>query len=180
MGTRSKQDRCQHLAAFEAAVQEYQAALLRYAARIVYDPDAAQDVVQNAFIRLFNKWKDPLDPSPQLSSWLYRVTHNCAVDYLRRETRRRELHRKQADEKPGFAAPDRGLGLKISERAEDAARALHTLSLREQQLVVLKVYEEKTYKEISEITGLSVGNVGYILHHAMKNMAAELQRISTS
>jgi len=53
---------------------------------------------------------------------------------------------------------------------------LRTLSAREQQLVILKVYEEKTYKEISEITGLSAGNVGYILHHAMKKMSQVLKQ----
>jgi DNA-directed RNA polymerase specialized sigma24 family protein len=45
-------------------------------------------------------------------------------------------------------------------------------------MVILKVYEEKSYKEISEITGLSVSNVGYILHFAMKKLAEELKKTS--
>ena len=44
------------------------------------------------------------------------------------------------------------------------------------QFTKLKVYEEKSYKEIGEITGLSTGNVGYILHHAMKKLAKELRK----
>ena len=43
-------------------------------------------------------------------------------------------------------------------------------------LIVLKVYEERSYKEIAEIAGLSVGNVGFILHTAMKKLAAVLER----
>ena len=62
----------------------------------------------------------------------------------------------------------------ISDRAENAAEALSRLSDRERQLVVLKVYEEKSYKEIAEITGLTVGNVGFILHTAIKKLAAML------
>ena len=58
--------------------------------------------------------------------------------------------------------------------AENAAEALSRLSVRERQLVVLKVYEEKSYKEIAEITGLTVGNVGFILHTAIKKLAAML------
>ena len=50
------------------------------------------------------------------------------------------------------------------------------MSLREQQLVILKVYEEMSYKEISEITDLTVSNVGYILHHAMRKMADALKK----
>jgi len=163
--------------AFEAVVSEYEGPLLRYASRILLDYDAAQDVVQNTFIKLFRRWKDELTPSPQISSWLYRVAHNGAVDYLRKENRRRDLHQRQAQERRDFAPANRGEGFRISEDAHRAVGALHTLSLREQQLVVLKVYEEKSYREISEITGLTVSNVGYILHHAMKKMAATLKEM---
>lgn len=178
-GMKKEQKRAQarRLAAFEVVVSEYEAALLRYAGRILHNDNAAQDVVQNAFIRLFRRWEDDMTPSPKLSSWLYRVTHNCAVDYLRKESRRHLLHTRLAEEHAKFAPPDRGKAFRISEAAEGAAAALKTLKLREQQLVVLKVYEEKSYKEISEITGLTVSNVGYILHHAMKKMAAELKKV---
>ena len=176
MGKQSKELKAARLAAFETIVSEYEAGLLRYAARLVNDYNVAQDVVQDTFIRLFRKWEDKLEPSPKISSWLYRVAHNCAVDYLRKETRHHVLHRRQAREKRQFVPPDRGEGFRISAEAERAAAALGMLDLREQQLVVLKVYEEKSYREISEITGLTVSNVGYILHHAMKKLAAELKK----
>ena len=174
--TTAKEIRDERLAAFDGAVSEYEVGLLRYATRILRNQDAAQDVVQEAFLRLFRAWKQSLAPCPQLSSWLYRVTHNCAVDYVRKESRRRLLHLKQAGERQEYALPDRGQAFRISEAAERASRMLTTLSLREQQLVILKVYEEKSYKEISAITGLTTSNVGYILHHAMKKMAAQLKK----
>jgi RNA polymerase sigma factor (sigma-70 family) len=159
------------LEAFDEIVAEYEAALLRYAARIVRNSAAAQDVVQTTFIKLFRFWKDDSKPSPQLSAWLYRVTHNGAVDYLRKETRHSSLLRRHAEEHDCLHQEGRSRGL-VSEQAERAARCLSKISLREQQIVVLKVYEEKSYREISQITGLSEGNVGYILHHAMKKLAA--------
>jgi len=170
-GTDNNADR---MAAFNAMVSEYEGALLRYAVRIVRHHDVAQNVVQDTFIRLFRNWKDEFKPCPKLSSWLYCVAHNCAVDHLRRETRRNLLHLHHAREHEEFTPPVRGEGFEISEDAERAAQALRTLNLREQQLVVLKIYEDKSYAEISEISGLTVGNVGYILHHAMKKLAAEL------
>jgi len=163
--------------AFEAVVSQYEGPLLRYTGRILLDRDAAQDVVQNAFIKLFRRWKDELKPSPQVSSWLYRVAHNGAVDYLRKENRRRALHQRHARDRLDFAPADRGDAFRISEDAHRAVKALHNLSLREQQLVVLKVYEEKSYREIAEIAGLTVSNVGYILHHAMKKMATALKKM---
>ena len=162
---------------FETVVAAYEAPLLRYVRRMVSSDDLAQDMVQNAFIRLYRRWTDPLAPSPQISAWLYRVAHNCAVDHLRNENRRHALHQRHAVEQPEHIGPDRGEGFHLSEAAEQVAAALAALPLRDRQLVVLKVYEEKSYKEISDITGLSVGNVGYILHHAMKRLAVELKRI---
>lgn len=177
IGESRKQEKQERLDAFETVVDEYQEALLRYAARLVWSHDAAQDTVQNVFIKLFKSRDVQLLPSPRLAGWLYRVTHNCAVDYIRKESRRRSLHDKQAGEQPDSAPPDRGDDFRISENAIRARRALEHLSEREQQLVILKVYEEKSYREISDITGLTIGNVGYILHHAMKKMALELKRV---
>lgn len=157
-------------------MHRYEGPLLRYAGHVLNDADAAQDVVQEAFIRLLHHWKEPLDPCAKLSNWLYRVAYNCAVDYLRKRTRQRLLYRRFADEIAPAVPPDRGRGFRIGEAAARAAAALDTLPMRERQLVILKVYEEKSYKEISAITGLTVGNVGYILHHAMKKLAAVLQR----
>lgn len=163
-------DRAEKMADFERLVAEYESPLLRYAACMVRDTDAAQDLVQDAFIKLYRKWKDELKPSSRMSSWLYRVVHNRAIDYLRKESRRRELHRKQVKDVDHIPA-DRGVWFRISEAAEKAAMALDQLSPREKQLVILKVYEEKSYREIAEIAGLTPTNVGYILHHAMKKMA---------
>jgi len=175
MSSQRKQKRENKLHAFETIVSEYEGPLLRYITRIVRNADTAQDIAQNTFIRFFKNWNDELAPCPQVSAWLYRVAHNCAIDYIRKETRRDMLHTNAGNEQPTSTPPNRGESFRISEEAEKAANALKTLSDREQQLVVLKVYEEKSYREISEITGLTVGNVGYILHHAMKKMAVQLK-----
>ncbi len=162
-------------ATFEAVVSHYEARLIRYAAKITGCNDVAQDVVQETFIRLFRKWTGDLEPSPMLSGWLFRVAHNRAVDAVRKRSRRTDVEQRHADEQPDVIAPSQGQS-GPGEQARRADAALRSLSPREQQLVILKVYEEKTYKEISEITGLSAGNVGYILHHAMKKMSRVLKQ----
>jgi len=164
----------EHPETFETVVAKYEAPLLRYAARIVSNQDAAQDVVQSTFIKLFRHWKPESHSSPQLSSWLYRVTHNGAIDYLRKETRHRTLLKKHTEERQTLSQASRK-GPGISDTADLASRLLKRLNLREQQLVILKVYEEKSYREISEITELNEGNVGYILHHAMKKLGRMLR-----
>lgn len=166
-----RQRRTERRGAFEQVTATYEARLLRYAARLTGNPTAAEDVVQNTLIKLIQRWREALEPSPQLGAWLYRVVHNEAVDHVRREVRRQATHARQALEQEPYASEPEADASK-PDRAMAAGRALQHLSPRERELVVLKVYEQKSYKEISAITGLTVGNVGYILHHAMRKLAA--------
>lgn len=113
----------------------------------------------------------------QISAWLYKVAHNVAIDTLRRESRRGEVNRSQAALLNESEAPTIGQG--AVEGTFDGQRvrdAFEQLSPRERNLIVLKVYEEKSYKEIAAIAGLSVSNVGYILHVAMRKLANHLNR----
>ncbi len=176
IGKAGNEQKSRKLAQFDAIVSEYEGALLRYVARLLRQHDAAQNVVQDAFIKLFKHWDEELKPSPKMLNWLYRVVHNCAVDHMRKEERLHLLHLHHAKECDDFIPPDLGEGFAISDEAERAASALKTLSVREQELIILKVYEERSYQEIGEITGLTTSNIGYILHHAMKKLAAELKQ----
>lgn len=161
-------------AEFESVVSEYENSLLRYTTRLVRNPACAQDVVQIVFIKLFQRWKDKFMPSPELCAWLYRVAHNEAIDHIRRENRLSILVSRHTDEQQAGMRDMEG-GTRSGVAEEKAALLIGMLSSREQQVVILKIYEEKSYREISQITGLSESNVGYILHFAMKKMADALK-----
>jgi RNA polymerase sigma-70 factor (ECF subfamily) len=150
----------------EAIVSAHEAALLRYAAGVVNDPHAAQDVVQNAFIKLFKLWKPGLQPSGALRGWLFRVTHNEAIDYLRRERRLSLLHFRHAADDPTATAP---AGVQ-SERMEAVLAGVRRLDPAERQVLLLRLQEGLSYREISQITGRTEGNVGCILHQAVKKL----------
>ena len=171
---RRREQQQQRAAAFEQVVHHYESRLLRYATSIVNNADLAQDIVQEAFIRLFRKWREAFEPSPALSSWLYRTTHNCAVDVIRKYERRNRVeqeHQEVVVDPIVFHPVD-----EHDPNAQRVAKALAALPRRDRELIILKVYEDKSYKEISAITGLSVGNVGYILHHAMRKLADALEQ----
>ncbi|MBN1672957.1 MAG: sigma-70 family RNA polymerase sigma factor [Kiritimatiellae bacterium] len=156
----------------DAIVAQHQAPLLRYATRILSSPVAAQDVVQNVFIKLFRQWRPGTRPSQMLRSWLYRVTHNEAVDHMRREARLRRLHREHAAQhEPRGAGPDERhelFGLILDH--------LRKLELGEQQIVLLRLEEGLSYKEIAAVTGRSEGNIGCILHHAVRKLAKSMKQ----
>jgi len=161
---------------FEALVAEQEAGLLRYAARVLGDGSAAKDIVQEAFARLFQQGRASRTATASPAAWLYRVTHNLAVDHIRRESRLRSLHSEHAAERQGTAPP---IQRAVAEQRELAAlvwRHLRTLKPREQQVVILRVDEGKSYREIAQIMDLSEGNVGFILHHALKKLSKSLRQ----
>jgi RNA polymerase sigma-70 factor (ECF subfamily) len=152
-------------------VAEHEKALLRYATRLLNDAAAAEDVVQNVFIKLFRRGPSAIPPPEQIKCWLFRVTHNEAIDHLRREQRLRMLHERhlesQTDERAGAGCAD----MSLDEKRELVLQLLGRLRPRERQVLLLRLDSGLSYEEIAAATGRSVGNVGNLLHHAVKNMA---------
>jgi RNA polymerase sigma-70 factor (ECF subfamily) len=156
----------------EAIFVAKESALLRYAQRLVRHEEAAQDIVQEAFMKLHAEFAAVRQPE----AWLYRTTHNLALNHLRA--------RQKTDPQPGEVAaaeladaqplPDEHI-----ERMEAIGQTrlcLAALDPRRQELLRLKFEEDLSYQEISQRTRLTPGNVGYLLHHALKDLAAALKK----
>lgn len=160
-----------------AVMDAYESALLAYCARILHNPSQAQDVVQNVFVKLFKKWDKAMTSSAALKSWLFRVAHNEAVDAIRGESRRRALHERHEELRQ--VAEQRGSQrnpLTGDERMALVLDRMQALHPREQQVLLLRLEQGMSYREISNVTGRSEGNVGNILHHAVKKLSASLRQ----
>jgi len=157
-----------------AVLAQYERPLLRHAAAVVGDSASAQDVVQEAFLRLLANGH----PVENLAAWLHRVTHNLALDHLRKESRLRKLHRAAAPpSEPLAESADRDLDRREAQAV--LAQELKQIPPNERAVLFLKLKEGKSYKEISVITGLSEGNVGYLIHHGLKRLTARLRPAGT-
>ncbi|MDB6079203.1 MAG: polymerase, sigma-24 subunit, subfamily [Akkermansiaceae bacterium] len=143
--------------------------LLRFAHGLTGRREAAEDLVQEAFLRLHTHWDDVSHPR----AWLYRSVRNLALNHLRD-------HRREADEEPPDTpddghAPD---GQLARQEAAGAVRLLLSeLPEQDRSLLELKYHQNLKYEQISHRTGLSVGNVGYKLHHLLKSLAENLRRL---
>ncbi|HPB10913.1 MAG TPA: sigma-70 family RNA polymerase sigma factor [Kiritimatiellia bacterium] len=160
----------------EATINAFQAALLRYAARLLNNVTLAQDAVQNAFVKLSRREPPPDGPSDEVRNWLFRVTHNEAVDLIRaEESRRRTLERfarQQACETDDGLCYDTG----ADERETLVLACLPVLTPLQRQVVLLRLQQGLDYEAIATITGQKSGYVGNLLHHAVKALAAEVKR----
>jgi RNA polymerase sigma-70 factor (ECF subfamily) len=156
----------------------YQDPLVRFASRLLGDADAAQDVVQETFLQVARHPRKLLDVE-SCHNWLLKVARNIGITQLRREARARR-HAGAVAARVQVTAEEAELEKTTAvEKEEMRARVqaeIERLGPRYRELLLLKVQEDKSYKEIAEITGLTVTNVGYLLHMAMKELSRRLQR----
>jgi RNA polymerase sigma-70 factor (ECF subfamily) len=151
--------------------------LLNYALRLAGDMGAAEDSVQDAFMKLQAQFREVREPR----RWLYRTVHNLALNHRRQTAKILTLDVNTREAAPPAIDPPDPQPLPDEQIARSEGIGLVRLSLdtldeRSRELIRLKFNENLSYKEISERTGLKTGHVGYLLHHALKTMADELAR----
>ena len=142
--------------------------LLRFAIGLTGRRSVAEDLVQETFLRLHQVWGEVENPR----AWLYRSLRNLALNHLRDHAREMPLDEAAPVAAPEFAPAELG--------RMEAVGMVHTLLAElpeeDRRLLRMKYNDNLKYREISQRTGISVGNVGYRLHHLLKGLADTLRR----
>lgn len=137
-----------------------------YAASLLRDSGAAEEVTATAFERAYRK-RSRFDPSRgEARAWLFGIARNAALDELRRRGRRAELAADPAD-------LDAAAVEESAERAERRiaiSAALASLEPRERELIALKFFAGLSNKEIAAVVGVSESNAGTKLHRAVTKL----------
>lgn len=151
----------------ERALAEFESPLIGYAHSFVHDLERARDIVQDTFIRLCQQ--DVAKVKDGLKTWLFTVCRNRALDILRKESRLTSLDEKQLRQRDsGLAAPDDSL--ERAEQVERVMRYLDRLSENQRTVILMKFRDGYSYQEICAATGLSSGNVGFLIHTGLKRL----------
>jgi RNA polymerase sigma factor (sigma-70 family) len=154
----------------ERIFAEQQAPLIRYATRLLDDPDRARDVVQDTFIKLMAQKASAIDG--HAVEWLFTVCRNRSMDVLRKEQRMKRFEEGEV-ERVTASDPRPGHTLEYAETQAAVLRLVDRLPANQQEVVRLKFQNGFSYKEISRITALSVGNVGFLIHTAVARLRTE-------
>jgi RNA polymerase sigma factor (sigma-70 family) len=156
---------------------QHQGALVRYAQHITCDLELARDAVQDTFLRLCSQ--DPGELAGRIAPWLFTVCRNRALDLKRKERRMKPLEDAhlavpiESEDAPPQRAEKR-------QEMANVLRVINQLPTNQQEVVRLKFQNNLSYKEISDVTGLSVSNVGFILHTAIRAMRKQLTATSVA
>ncbi len=144
--------------------------LLRYAFSLVGRRAIAEEIVQDVFLQLHIHWDDVEKPV----AWLYRSVRNKAFNHCRDNKREILTEDNESAQSPGEETPEEVL--QKMEAAGFLRLLVADLEEADRQLVQLKYFEDLKYREISERTGLTISNVGYRLHHVLKQLAERLRQ----
>lgn len=167
--------RDQDLDALGELFERYRHQVYRVALAIVRDPIIAEDILQDAFLKL-HMYAHRIDIERPLMPWMYRVTANLSYTFVTRNAKRRipldDISEAQLVSPKG-QAPE-----KLTEKMElrkDVREAIETLSPHQRIVVILHYLANLSIQDISDILECPVGTVKSRLHHARHNLRQRLQ-----
>jgi RNA polymerase sigma-70 factor (ECF subfamily) len=166
--------------AFDVLADRYRQRVTHLVYRYVGDTDTAMDLVQDIFFKIFRNLVNFKGES-KFSSWMFRIAVNDCIDYKRRLKVRKEQSLETIQEY-GFDVVDAHKDNDIegnfaSVRERDRVRkALSDLPPKQKAVVVMKVYEDMTFDEISEVLDQPVSTIKSRLYKALNNLGATLRR----
>jgi RNA polymerase sigma-70 factor (ECF subfamily) len=159
---------------FEELVRRYQRPITGYVYRMLSDYDAALDVTQEVFIKVYNSL-ERYSSDYKFSTWLYRIAHNAAIDYMRRNSMNTQSL--ETETKDGSfelqiedARPTPEQQREQTEWRNEIEAVVKCLPVAYRDLILLRHSRDMSYDEIAEITGLPLGTVKNRLFRAREMM----------
>ena len=152
-------------ASFEALYRASADAVFAYAASLLRDRSAAEEVTAAAFERAFRKQRSFNPRRGTQRAWLFGIARNAALDELRRRKRIAALADEPADDEPALEAEAEAAARRATVRA-----ALAGLDPRDRELIVLKFHAGLDNAEIGKVLGISPSNAGTRVHRALTRL----------
>jgi len=163
---------------FEELVRRYQRPIAAYVYRMVGNYDAALDLTQEVFIKVYNSLSRYRSEF-KFSTWIYKIAHNAAIDHLRRHAVREqalvtwpESERREISIESRRLTPEQESERK--ERRSEIEAVVQLLPTAYRELIVLRHSQDLSYDEIAEVTGLPLGTVKNRLFRAREAMRDQL------
>lgn len=160
-------------AAVRALVERYQRPVYSLVCRLVRDPERAEELTQDAFVKALRAL-DRYDPQRRFASWLFKIAANTALDELRR---RQAAPREEPLPETAPAPLRADAAVQAEELRQQLEAALAQLRPEYRAVVLLRHLEGRSQEEIAEILGVPVGTVKTHLHRARRQLQTLLAHL---
>lgn len=157
---------------FWSIVKQFESKLIAYVFHILRNLEKAQEVVQEAFLKLHKQNRAEIQN--HVAAWLFTVCRNQAFDVRRKDRLMTTLVEAQ-ERKLQDPASSALSHLEENESESDLWQALSDLPENQQEVIRLKFQSDLSYREISQITKLSESNVGFLIHTGLKTLREKLK-----
>ena len=157
--------------AFVGLYNRYKGSVYAFCYKMLLDSDAAKDVMQETFLRVYEN-RDRLMKSSAFKSWLFTIARNQCLNSLRRSGR----HVSLPDSQELLHAPDTPFTeMEKSEQIRFVTRFLESLRPEYREVIILREYQNLTYEEIAAITRSSLSAVKSRLFKARRKLAEQME-----
>ncbi|MFA7227435.1 MAG: sigma-70 family RNA polymerase sigma factor [Melioribacteraceae bacterium] len=162
-------ERCRNgdSSAFGLLIQPYRRQLFSYLFRLSGDRIQCEDLFQETLIKTWRGIKK-YSERQKFSSWLFTIAHNTAIDNLR--SRRKDEFISPADTEELKSGSDPHSDLVNSETKKMIETAMGKLSEKQKEVLLLRLYGDLSFKEISGLTGEPINTVLSHMHYAVKKL----------
>ncbi len=155
---------------FADIIDTYQNRIYKYCLRLLSNREEAEDAVQDIMLKVFEKVRY-YQPKGSFTSWLYKIAYNHCLNLLRRRKLQQQISRLFGRE---AAAESTEQAVENKMFSEPLASALEKLTVEERNLLILRIFEDKSFEEIGEILGRNMEAVkkryGRIKHKLKASM----------
>ncbi len=155
--------------AFATLIQRYSDPLYRHALGMTGSPDVAEDILQQSFIKAYSHLAEVRG---RFDAWLFRIVANGCKDWLK-NIRRTHVSYDEDDQPSAYATPDEDLDR--SELRTDLDRALASLAPSLREAFVMKHVEGRSYEEMADLLGTTVGALKMRVHRAREALQVLLE-----
>lgn len=164
----------QNREAYKELFARYQKKLFTYIFHLVGNRDETEDILQNVFQKTF-KNIEHFDVSRKFSSWIYRIAHNEAVNFLKRKSKRYTVSWEDVStskDKLEISTNDEQVEDKLmrEQTVKEVNDAMRKLPKKYQQVLKMRYFEEYSYDRISKIMKKPVNTVGTLINRAKRKL----------
>lgn len=162
--------------AFDELLERTKSKLFTYIMFVVHDHDVADDIFQETFMKVIVKLQQgQYTDSGKFQFWLTRIAHNCIMDWYRQQQSRHIVEPNEENDLQNIkslSAMDicRESELVNEQVLRDVKRLVKALPAPQKEVVYMRYYQELSFKEIAELTGVSINTALGRMRYALINM----------